>query len=207
MPTRKTSADYQRAFRQRLREQGLKKREIWIRPEHERLLGEIEERLRHPVATPTGEVMMENRKDGWHAEALAQALAAQPLFQDGRASVECVNELNPTLLITLHDYGDLPVFAAVSGAQILVEAVLWTAEAVRDRAAFHEAVLATHKFFPLSNICLEHTAEGEAFYGMFGTLSAASALEDVVMEIETLGANVIQAAQAYGEFLLTGDKA
>ena len=202
---KKTSADYQRAFRQRLREQGLKKREIWIRPEHEKLLGEIEERLRHPVATHTGEASMDNHKNSWHTGALLQALAAQPLFQDGHGSVECVNDVHPTLLMTLHDYGDLPVYLAVSGAQIVVEAVLWEAALVRDKAAFHEAVLATHKFFPLSTISLEHTADGEAYYGMFGALSAAASLEDIVLEIETLAANVIEATLVYQEFLLTGE--
>lgn len=198
---KKTSADYQRAFRERLREQGLKKREIWIRPEHEKLLGEIEARLRRPVTAHTGDEMMENHKDSWHTEALYQALAAHPLFQNGHAALERINDLNPSLLMTLHDYGDLPVYLAVSGAQIVVEAVLWEAAMVRDTAAFHEAVLATHKFFPLSTISLEHTADGTAYYGMFGALSARSSLEDIVMEIETLGANVIQAAQAYTEFL------
>lgn len=149
---------------------------------------------------------MDIRKDSWHTEALFQALAAEPFFTDGRASLELIEGLNPSLLAILRDYGDLPVYLGLSGAQIVVEAVLWEASAVRDSAAFHEAVLATHKYFPLSTISLEHTADGEAYYGMFGSLSAASSLADILLEIETLAANVIEAAVAYRDFLHTGEE-
>lgn len=203
---KKTSADYQRAFRQRLREQGLKKREIWIRPEHEKLLGDIEARLRHPAVMAAGEVVMENERDSWHIEALREALALQPLFRDGRATLERIDGLEPSLLVIMHDYGDLPVYLGLSGAQIMVEAVLWAADMVRDKAAFHEAVLATHKFFPLSTISLEHDSSGEAYYGMFGALAATSSITDILIEIEMLAANVIEAAQAYGEFLQAGEQ-
>lgn len=204
---KKTSADYQRAFRNRLREQGLKKREVWIRPEHEHLLGEIEERLRE--AHGASSAMDRNmRKDGWQAEALYQALAAHPVCTGGQARAEMIAG-QPSLWVTWRDYGDLPMYLTVAGGQIVIEAVLWEAAAVRDAAAFHEAVLATHKFFPLSTVSLEYAADGRAYYGMFGALSAASALEDIVIEMETLGANVLDAAQAYADFLIwdEGDKA
>jgi uncharacterized protein YjfI (DUF2170 family) len=42
---------------------------------------------------------------------------------------------------------------------------------------------------------------------MFGALSATSRMTNVLLEIETLARNVIQATEAYGEFLSTSETA
>ncbi|MFB1011828.1 MAG: DUF2170 domain-containing protein, partial [Thiopseudomonas sp.] len=44
----KTSAYYQRLYRQRLREQGLIKKELWILPEYSAQLAELEQQMRLP---------------------------------------------------------------------------------------------------------------------------------------------------------------
>ena len=46
----KTSAHYQRLHRQRLREQGLVKKEVWILPEHSAALHQLEKQMRLPQA-------------------------------------------------------------------------------------------------------------------------------------------------------------
>lgn len=198
---KKTSAQYQRAFRQRLREQGLKKKEIWIRPEYEKLLAEIEQQLRHPGSTPTGENTMEEHRNLWQADILSQQIAQSDLCKSGDASVEYLDSTTPSILVTVHAYGDLPVYVAVAGAQILVEAVLWPESMVSDVAGLNTAILETHKYFPLSTISVEHTQGGEAYYNMFGALSSSAAIDDIVLEIETLASNVLQAVGAYQEFL------
>ena len=86
------------------------------------------------------------------------------------------------------------------GDQIIVEAVLWSASDVSDPVQFNDAVLRTHKYLPLSTISLDQV-DGEDYYHMFGALSATSLLANVVFEIEVLASNVIQATEAYGEFL------
>ena len=103
--------------------------------------------------------------------------------------------------LTMHEYGDLPLFVAVFGEQIIVEALLWPASEVVDSVAFNEEVLRTHKLFPLSSIGLETMADGVACYTMFGALSSASSLSDVVFEVELLADNVIKATEAYESFL------
>ena len=72
---------------------------------------------------------------------------------------------------------------------------------MRDSAAFNEEVLRTHKLFPLSCIGLETLPDGQPCYTMFGALSSASTLSDVVFEIELLADNVIKATEAYEGFL------
>ena len=199
----KSSAHYQRLYRQRLREQGLVKKEVWILPEHTALLAAYERKLRQPNARLASMEKEEgmSMSQVWTAQALHDALAATDLVGSGQAAVELIQGADASLHIRMRDYGDLPLFVAIGGEQIIVEALLWPAEDVRDAAAFNEEVLRTHKLFPLSCIGLETLPDGRACYTMFGALSAASTLSDVVLEIELLADNVIKATEAYEDFL------
>ena len=117
-------------------------------------------------------------------------------MREGAVSIELIDGAEPGLYLTMHDYGDLPLFMAVVGRQIVVEAMMWPVSQVRDPARFNEELLRTHRLFPLSTLGIE-TIDGEAVYIMFGALSAASSLPDVLFEIETLADNVIRASEAY----------
>ena len=199
----KSSAHYQRLYRQRLREQGLVKKEVWILPEHAPLLAAFERKLRQPRPG-----LDSTEKEGamsmpqvWTAQALFDALVATELFKDGRAAIELIQGADSSLHITMREYGDLPLFMAVVGEQIVVEALLWPASEVRDVKAFNEEVLRSHKLFPLSSIGLETLPDGQDCYTMFGALSATSILSNVVLEIELLADNVIKATEAYEGFL------
>jgi hypothetical protein len=227
---RRSSAFYQRRHRERLRELGLLKKELWVLPEYADDLAAIEKRMRKPrgdaqrenddfggttmsvavSALPTAMATLRDdaHRDGadrdgtrmhptpWHARALFEALLDAPSVRDGAIVVELIEGTEPGLYLTIHDYGDLPLFMAVVGQQIVVEALLWPVAHVRDTMRFNEEVLRTHKLFPLSTLGVE-TINGEAVYIMFGALSAHSSLTDIVFEIETLADNVIRATEAY----------
>lgn len=202
----KTSAHYQRLYRQRLREQGLVKKEVWILPEHTPRLLAFERKLRQPqlmLASMEKEEGM-SMSQIWTAQALHDALLAMELCKGGLASIELIQGADASLHVTMHEYGDLPLFIAVFGEQIVVEALLWPAADVADAAAFNNEVLRTHKLFPLSSISLETMPDGQSCYTMFGALSSASTLSDVVFEIELLADNVIKATEAYEGFLKAG---
>ena len=94
-----------------------------------------------------------------------------------------------------------PIFATVFGEQIIVESVLCPQSDVSDVQRFNETILRTHKYFPLSTISLDTLADGESYYHMFGSLSATSRMLNIMFEIEILARNVIQATEAYEEFL------
>jgi uncharacterized protein YjfI (DUF2170 family) len=206
--TQKTSAHYQREFRRRLREQGLVKKEVWIRPENARLLSQAEKTLREPNLVETikeGEFLMTNLSempDLWTSRSLKAALEQEPLFALDQASIELIDGIDASLFIEMKAFGDLPVFLTVVGEQIIVESVLWPVDTVSDLAGFNEAVLRTHKYFPLSTISLDTMSNGTSVYHMFGALSASSLLSNVLFEIDMLANNVIQATQAYAEFLI-----
>lgn len=203
----KSSAHYQREFRKRLRDSGLVKKEVWIRPENATLLAHIEKQLRNTIdkfdlATTGGKMMIESTNT-WTTESLFDALQGVALFCEHKATLALIDGVEPALHITMHEYGDLPVFVTVAGDQIIAESVLWSADEVRDQAGLNDAVLRTHKYFPLSTISLDTLGPGKDYYHMFGALSSTSDLANVVFEIEVLASNVIQAAEAYAEFLTT----
>jgi uncharacterized protein len=206
---KKSSAHYQREYRNRLREQGLVKKEVWILPENARRLALLEMELRVSAKqriselslSTKGEDRMSDIVNRWTTQSLHDALAKSDLFESGRAELELIDGVEPVVHVVMGEYGDLPLFISVSGEQILVEAMLWSAMDVKDVAAFNETVLRTHKYFPLSNISLDRI-DGDNCYQMYGALSSASSLHDVIFEIEILASNVIQATQAYSEFLV-----
>lgn len=205
--TQKTSAHYQREFRRRLRDQGLVKKEVWIRPENARLLSQAEKTLREPNLVETikeGEFVMTNLSEMtelWTSRSLKAALEQEPLFTSNQASIELIDGIDASLFIEMKAFGDLPVFVTVVGEQVIVESILWPVTAVIDVAGFNDAVLRTHKYFPLSTISLDTMSNGDSVYHMFGALSASSLLSNVLFEIDMLANNVIQATQAYAEFL------
>lgn len=199
----KSSAHYQREYRKRLREQGLVKKEVWVLPENAGLLAELEKQLRAPSGSSwtKGVSTMTENANSWTTSSLYEALKEADLFTSGQAAVELIEGVEPALHIVMYEHGDLPVFLTVSGEQIIVESVLWSVAEVTDVNRFNEAILRTHKYFPLSTISLDHVGKNGDYYHMFGALSSTSILSNVVFEIEVLASNVIQATEAYGEYL------
>lgn len=195
----KTSAHYQREYRRRLREQGLIKKEIWIRPENSDRARALEKELRSGERDVSAQSKSMNRPK-WLTEALCADICKTPLVKSERVSVELLEGVDPTIHVVMHEYGDLPLFVTVAGDQVIVEAVLWPTSNVRDAAYFNETVLRTHKYFPLSTISLGQRANDD-YYLMFGSLSASSDLSDIVHEIEVLASNVIHATEAYADML------
>ena len=196
----KKSSYYQSRYRARLREKGYVKREIWIPPDYTKILKDCETALRAGVMpiVPKTVTEREMSQDGnWTTETLHQALAQSGPAGEGAIEVELVEGADPGILITMAEFGDLPLLMSVSGGQILVDTLLWPVEEVANAAAFNEMILKTHKLLPLSIIGIRPGPDGRDYYEMFGSLSAGSILESVLFEIETLADNAMQAAEAY----------
>ncbi len=157
----KSSAHYQREYRKRLREQGLVKKEVWVLPENSGRLAELEKQLR--VATGSsgnkGVNIMTDNTNNWTTNSLYVALKEADLFATGQATIELIEGVESALHIVMNEYGDLPVFLTVSGEQIIVESVLWSVSEVTDVDRFNEAILRTHKYFPLSTISLDNVGK------------------------------------------------
>jgi len=203
----KTSADYQREYRKRLRDQGLVKKEVWVLPDNNALLHTLEKKLRLPiidqnVGIEIGEQRMnEKAAYKWSTESLFTSLKDRPAFSNGSCSIEIIEGIDSSIVITMHEYGDLPVFVTCGGEQILAEAVLFSVNDVVEKGKFNEYVLKTHKYLPLSTISVESDGDGQDYYHMFGALSSSSSINAVVLEVDTLAQNVIQATEAFKPFL------
>lgn len=194
----KTSADYVREMRSRLAAAGLVKREFWVLPENIGALRGIEKALRQPFLGERIKVenyMTEN--SNWTIATLHKALAELELVSTGKIVLSAGAGDEPSIALTMTEQGDLPLYIAVSGEQILVDATLVEVAHVKDIAAFNSLVLRSRDLFPLSSVGVETLGDGTDVYCMFGALSSASPLTVIVQEILTLADNVIRAVDAF----------
>lgn len=98
------------------------------------------------------------------------------------------------LLIANQD--GIDAWLALSGEQILVESLLFSASQVKDKAALDHEILSTHMVFPLTTVGIS-TIGSEEYYTAFGALSAQSKAESIIIEVETLFQNVASFLDAY----------
>ena len=204
---RKTSTDYMREMRARLTAAGLVKRELYVLPENADVLRMIEKALRQPYRgnrVKLEQFMTENTN--WTIDTLHAALVEQDAVRNNEIELTLLQGAEPSLQVTMHQFGGLPIIIAIAGNQILVDSVLVYTSQVKDVAEFNDAVLRSRDIFPLSSIGIETMPNGEAVYNMFGALSAASSLSVIVHEVLTLADNVIRAAEAYEHFLTADSK-
>ena len=197
---RKKSSFYQSRYRDRLRQQGYVKREVWIPPDSAHVLKEIERALRAgvvPIIPKMGKERNMNQVNDWDTQSLLEALGQSEQAADGAFDVELVEGAAPGILVTMKEFGDLPILMSTSGSQIIVTTLLWPVDDVEDSAGFNTMILKTHKLFPLSTFGITRGPGDQDFYELFGSLSAGSILESVIYEIETLADNALQAAEAY----------
>lgn len=204
----KTSAHYQRLHRQRLREQGLVKKEVWVLPEYSAVLHLLERQMRQPHAQPGSiainhqEGSMENSKHHYRTiHALADELRASALAREGKLNIEVFDGAEASVLVTLTDFGDLPVHVALSGEQLVVEAFLWPANQVRDGAGLNAQILRLQKLFPFTTMALEPQAHGGEGYVMFAAMRGNSSTDDILAEVLILADSVIQATEALAPYL------
>ncbi|MCS3471731.1 uncharacterized protein YjfI (DUF2170 family) [Pseudomonas sp. JUb42] len=142
----------------------------------------------------------------WTIDTLHAALVEQDAVRNNEIELTLLQGAEPSLQVTMHQFGGLPIIIAIAGNQILVDSVLVYTSQVKDVAEFNDAVLRSRDIFPLSSIGIETMPNGEAVYNMFGALSAASSLSVIVHEVLTLADNVIRAAEAYEHFLTADSK-
>lgn len=201
---KKTSAYYQRLHRQRLRDKGWVKKELWVLPEFADELLAVEKKMRQPRwQQPSFKGDSMNVNAPWNIDLLYQALHDSELVTQKQASLELLNGSDACLLITMHDFGDLPLFLAVAGGQIVIEVPLWPVSEVQNSAAFNEQVLRLQKFFPLATVAMQTYEQGESAYSVFSALTSSVSLARLVYEIETLSHNVIQMTEVFEPLLKT----
>jgi len=129
----------------------------------------------------------------WSVRNLGAALDGTAAGSPDEFSVRVVEGVDPVLLVTMHQHGDLEVFVNVSEAQIAASVLLWPCDEQSDRAAFNEFLLKAQKLIPLSNFGIA-TVDGRDFYELFGELATTTSLDTIIIELRTLAENAIEAA-------------
>ena len=137
--------------------------------------------------------------DTWTTDSLFAALLASEAAECGAITVEVVRGADDSIVATMNNFGDLPVVMSVGAEQILAQVLLWPVSEMKDPGAFAETALRTHKLMPLSTFGIVRGPDGQDYYELFGALSASSKLENVVLELETLADNAIEAVEAYAD--------
>jgi uncharacterized protein YjfI (DUF2170 family) len=150
--------------------------------------------IKNPLP-PEGTSQMDQVIDNdWTVRGLADALEASKLVRDAELTVRVLEGADPVLQITMHEFGDLPIFLSIGGEQIVVSALLWPVDEQPDRHAFNEFLLKAQKLVPLSNFGITTVSERD-YYEIFGELSCRTTLQTVLIELRTLAENAIRAAE------------
>jgi uncharacterized protein YjfI (DUF2170 family) len=206
-----------RAWRQARREAGLVKLELWV-PEAARddvkaavraiitdstrgphLAGrDLAGRARRPTSDPitSGD---DHHMDAvietpWTVPAIKEAMDASPLIREGEMTLRVLEGADAVLLATMHEYGDLPVYLSVGGAQIVCSVLLWPVAEQADCHAFNEFLLKAQRVVPLSNFAITNVG-GEDVYELMGELSCKTTLQTILIELRTLAENAIDATE------------
>lgn len=129
----------------------------------------------------------------WTIHSLRDALAESALVRQDELTATVIEGVEPVLLVTMHEFGDLPVYVSGGALQMVVSTILWPCDEQTDRAAFNEFLLKAQKIVPLSNFGIT-TVEGRDYYELMGEISSKTTLQTLVIELRTLADNAIAAA-------------
>jgi len=142
----------------------------------------------------------------WTVPSIKTALDASELVREGELTTRVLEGAEPVLLATMHEYGDLPIYLSVGGAQIVCSVLLWPVAEQADRPAFNEFLLRAQRIVPLSNFAIT-TVNDEDVYELMGELSCKTTLQTILIELRTLAENAIDATALRESFGAAADAA
>ncbi|WP_068875837.1 MULTISPECIES: YjfI family protein [unclassified Phenylobacterium] len=202
-------AERTRLWREERQRLGLVKLELWVPPAAK---SDVQAAARAIITAssrgpalmknpdpPQGPFQMDHVIDtDWSVQSLAQALTETRLLRDGELTARVLEGTEPVLQITMHEFGDLPIFLSVGAEQIVVSALMWPVDEQKDQAAFNVFLLKAQKLVPLSNFGIT-TVAGRDYYEIFGELTCKTTLQTVIIELRMLAENAIRAADELRE--------
>ena len=197
-------AERTRQWREQRTRLGLVKLELWVPPAAKSDITAAARAIitassRGPALSsnpepPPGSFQMDHVIDtDWSVKSLSQALTETKLLRDGELTARVLEGTEPVLQITMHEFGDLPIFLSVGAEQIVVSALMWPVDEQQDQAAFNIFLLKAQKLVPLSNFGIT-TVAGRDYYEIFGELTCKTTLQTVIIELRMLAENAIRAA-------------
>lgn len=134
----------------------------------------------------------------WTIPTLKDALCQSTLVREGELTARVVEGADPVLLVTMHEYGDLPIYISIGPQQIVVSALLWPVDEQEDAAAFNAFLLKAQKLVPLSNFAITTVGDRD-YYELIGEIATKTTLQSLLIELRTLAENAIDAASTMRE--------
>jgi uncharacterized protein YjfI (DUF2170 family) len=199
--------------RRKLLEQGLKRVEVWVRPTDAPLIQDIATHLRRgsiihvsPPRVPSSgngttveeHKIMEALSSPWTIETLKQALQDSDDLLPGEFECKKSVGASPVLEVTVEAAGGVTLYVAVQDEQIVTTTILWARADQEDPEAFEAMMLRAHKVcLPLSALSID-TIDRQEYYELFGTMSARSTVQSIIMEFRTIANNAIELARDIG---------
>ncbi|CAN5207801.1 hypothetical protein BH11PSE2_BH11PSE2_06970 [soil metagenome] len=129
----------------------------------------------------------------WTISTLKEAFDKTTLVRTGELTVRIVEGADPVLLVTMHEYGDLPIYVSAGPQQIVVSVLLWPVDEQEDVAAFNAFLLKAQKLVPLSNFAITTVGDRD-YYELIGEIATKTTLQSLLIELRTLAENAIDAA-------------
>ena len=120
----------------------------------------------------------------WTIPALQQALSETNLVRPGELTAKVIEGADPVLLVTMHEYGDLPIYVSAGPVQTVVSVLLWPVDEQKDVSAFNTFLLKAQKLVPLSNFGIT-TVGGRDYYELFGEIASKTTLQSLLIELRT----------------------
>lgn len=213
--TREATSPRQRTERHRrkLLEQGLKRVEVWVRPTDAPLIQDLAAHLRRGsiihVSPPRDarssagaaekeRKIMDAMSSPWTIETLKQAIEGSEDLLPGELECKVSVGASPVLEVTVEAAGGGTLYVAIQDEQIVTTTVLWARQDQESPEAFEAMMLRAHKIWlPLSALSID-SINGEEYYELFGTMSARSTLQSIIMEFRTIANNAIELAREIG---------
>ncbi|NOY72221.1 MAG: YjfI family protein [Gammaproteobacteria bacterium] len=131
-------------------------------------------------------------------EKLKRDLTKKQLADGTGLSIEMFDGENTVACIKVEDREEFPIYMTVDDGQILCISYLFGDDLVHPdkRAALAEAMLMMNVSIPLSAF----SKIGDQ-YIMFGALSPHASIDELLLEIELLSDNVLEAIDAVSDYL------
>jgi len=130
----------------------------------------------------------------WTVPAIKTALESSDLVREGEMTLRVLEGAEPVLLATMNEYGGLPIYLSVGGAQIVCSVLLWPVSEQKDADQFNAFLLKAQRVVPLSNFAIT-TVDGQDVYELMGELSCKTTLQTILIELRTLAENAIDATE------------
>jgi uncharacterized protein YjfI (DUF2170 family) len=149
-----------------------------------------------PIGRKGEDPLSDSAPATWTTASLTEAIHSAE--GGDRIEVTASGGSDEVIVASMKDHGDLTIYIAVTGEQIVVSTLLWPCDEQENADEFNRFILKAQKVVPLSNFAIADV-DGRDYYELIGELSADSDVATILLELRVLADNAISAASELRE--------